>query len=467
MHLLVVDDHPEVRDSLAGFLGQLGHTVEHADDGLDALAHCRTRRPDLVLSDLRMPNLDGLGLLARLEELDDPPPFALMTAFGDAQTAIEALRLGAVDYLRKPIQVAELHRLVERLTVPAPAAALSVRTDHDGLLVVGDELERLVSLADRLHLAPDLPCLVEGETGTGKELFARRLHHGGQAATGPFIAINCAAIPDSLFEAELFGYTAGAFTGASSAGAEGKCAAAAGGTLFLDEIGDLPTDQQAKLLRLLEARTFYPVGSARPKPLEARVVCATNRRLLERVRTGAFREDLYYRLKVGHLRLPPLRERRDTVPALALAFLGRIRQKRGRGFQRLSSPAATLMTAYDWPGNVRQLLHVLEQAGLLHDGAVLDEAHLRPLLDDAPPRHVPTPPPGHEVPLSDVPAAGLALRLPKSGFALDDWQRAVITGALELNDGSPVRTAAYLRISRKVLYTLRKRYGLLGAEEGE
>jgi DNA-binding NtrC family response regulator len=459
VRILLVDDHAEVRQSLGEFLEQLGHRVDQAEDGRVALMTARSG-PDLIISDLRMPGMGGLDLLQALEGLDDPPPLALMTAFGDTQTAIEAMRLGAVDYLRKPIDVKELHALVERIAADArPGRAAGATVEADGLVVTDPAIQRLVALADRLHAARDLPCLIEGETGVGKELFARRVHHGGKPDRSPFVAINCAAIAPGLFESEVFGYAAGAFTGAAPGGSPGKLAAAAGGTVFLDEIGDMPAEQQAKLLRLLEDRTWYPVGSSKLQKLDARVICATNARLLERVRSGGFREDLYYRLKVGHLRIPPLRERRESIVPLAGALLARVRRERGRGPQRLSTTAETFLAAQPWPGNARELRHLLEQACLMHDGAVLDEAQLRELMPDA-------------IDAAPVlaPAAAVspgALALPAGGFDLDAWQQRVIAEALALNEGSPVRTAAYLGITRKVLYTLRKRYGLLAPRDGQ
>lgn len=463
MRLLLVDDHADVRLSLTSFVEQLGHEVQQVSDGAAALKLTDTWHPDLILSDLRMPGMDGLGLLEALEAYDDPPPLALMTAFGDTATAIAALRQGAIDYLRKPIDVRELHRLIERIasagTEPV-AIPPSVREEPDGLVVQSAALAKVVAHADRLHAAKDLPCLIEGETGSGKELIARRIHHGGKPATaGPFVAVNCAAISQGLFEAELFGYVAGAFTGALTHGSEGKLALAAKGTVLLDELADLPLDQQAKLLRVLEERSWYPVGSNQLRQLTARVVCACNADLLEAVRTGRFREDLYYRLKVGHLRIPPLRERREDILPLARAFLIRIRKQRGRGFQKLSSAAELLLSTYHWPGNVRQLYHLLEQVGVLADGAVLDA----PLLAE----HLPHTPTSTPVLLGNEPLLDPgAVRLPDSGFDLDAWNKAVVLAALERHAGSPVRTATYLGLTRKVLYTLRKRYGLLGRDQG-
>jgi DNA-binding NtrC family response regulator len=423
-----------------------------------------------------MPGMDGLQLLHALEATDNPPPLALMTAFGDADTAIRALRLGAIDYLRKPIDVRELHRLIERVqtTHATPTSTplttpMEVREEADGLVRYGQALDRVIVLCDRLHSATDLPCLIEGETGSGKELIARRIHHGGTPKTNrPFIALNCAAIASGLFEAELFGYAPGAFTGAVSGGSQGKLALAAGGTVLLDELADLPLDQQAKLLRVLEDRTWYPVGSSALQRLTARIIGACNTDLLERVRSGRFREDLYYRLKVGHVHIPPLRERQEDIVPLAQVFMRRIRKQRGRGFQKLSTAAAELLTSYPWPGNIRQLHHFLEQAGMVHDGAVLDVPVIETFFADSTPNITKNisnttvvTPPITAVPIITLPNEPHALQLPDNQFDLDIWQRAIISAALERHENAPVRTAAYLGISRKVLYTLRKRYGLL------
>jgi two-component system, NtrC family, response regulator AtoC len=469
MRILLVDDHAEVRQSLAAFIEQLGHTSLHADNGPDAMAITRGKQPDLVLSDLRMPGMNGLDLLHAVQDLQKPPPFALMTAFGDSETAITAMRMGAVDYLRKPIDVRELHQLIERidstLTVSAPTHASDETVD--GLILHGETLRKIIALCDRFHAAKDLPCLIEGETGSGKELIARRIHHGGKPRiNSPFIALNCAAITPGLFEAELFGYSAGAFTGALAGGAKGKLALAANGTLFLDELADLPLDQQAKLLRVLEERTWYPVGSTHLQTSSARIIGACNTDLLDRVRKGQFREDLYYRLKIGYVRVPALRERAEDIVALAEIFLSRIRKQRGRGFQKISSAAADVLRTYAWPGNVRQLHHVLEQLCVLHDGAVLDAEVLITLLPPQKPAEQRAVPPSAISPATprwtcSPPDKLTTQQLPDEQFDLDAWQKAIVIAALEKYDGAPVRAAQYLGISRKVLYTLRKRYGLL------
>jgi DNA-binding NtrC family response regulator len=450
MRILLVDDHREVSDSLSGFLVGCGHTVEVFTEGVAALRRAESVAVDLVLSDLRMPDLDGLQLIKALDALEDPPACALMTAFGDTATAIEAMRLGAVDYLAKPIDVRDLHRLVERIErglsgTMRPSESLAAQ-QLDGLVVAGPAMARVVHLADRLHQAPHLPCLIEAETGCGKELIARRIHHGGVATPArPFVALNCAAIAPGLFEAELFGYAAGAFTGAVAGGQEGKLALAGEGTLFLDEVGDLPLDQQAKLLRVLEERTFYPIGSNKLQRFRARLVCASNLQLVHLVETGRFRQDLFYRLKAGHLIIPPLRERREEIPVIARALAAR-----QPGGARLSLAAERHLAAESWPGNVRQLAHALELAAVLAEGRVIGVEHLLP-PGQAPAATV------LSLPAGPPPA----LLLPEGTFPLDAWHQAIIAAAVERCDGSPVRTAAYLGITRKVLYTLRKRYGHL------
>ena len=356
-------------------------------------------------------------------------------------------------------------------------------------------LEELAGLADRFHQHPDTPVLIQGETGTGKELFCQRIHHGGSIETaGPLIGLNCAAINAGLFEAELFGYEPGSYTGASATGSIGKLAMAEGGTLFLDEVADLPLEQQAKLLRVLEARTWYRIGGRDEQHLRARVVCACNVDLLERVADGRFRRDLYYRLRVAHLRLPALREAPEAIPALARRLLVKIRHRKGRGCERIGEDAEARLSEYPWPGNIRQLKHFLEEACLLFDDPVLDAEMVRSLLpplsaatavlrrretarvrkrteqiglntqsDEFDPQSAAAEDPAAAA-LLPKNQAWLEPRpedLPEESLDFEAWQAAVVRAALERHDGSPVKTAAYLGISRKVLYTMRKRYGLL------
>ena len=465
MRIVLVDDHAEVVNSLAEFMQGLGHEIEIARDGAEALQRIRRRKPDFVLSDVRMPGMDGLKLLAALEDSEPPVKIALMTAFSDTSVAVEALRHGAVDYLRKPIDVVELHALLERHTPPShPLGTTTYQSlipQPDGLLISGKAFASVVTLADRLHSARNLPCVIEAETGCGKELIARRIHHGGKLTdTRPWIPLNCAAISPNLFESELFGYAPGSFSGARDSGASGKFSAAGNGTIFLDEIGELTLDQQAKLLRVLEDRAWYPVGSNHLQRLEARVICASNRPLADLVAHGKFREDLLYRLKVGHIRIPPLRERTEEIAVLANGLLPIIRQRIGGGFKEISNSALDIFLGHSWPGNVRELAHVLEIGLVTLDGPVLHEGHARTLLGGTGTFSDLNGAEGKKLfVLPSIPPADISLD--GLHFALDDWHRAIIMSALAKHDGSPVSTSAYLGITRKVLYSLRKRYGLL------
>lgn len=468
MKVLVVDDHPDALDALAAFVADLGHRVTTAGNGSEALAQARNQRPDLIISDLRMPGMDGLQLMAALEEFESPPPIALVTAFAEADVALEAMRQGACDFIRKPVDVRDIHRLIERISHNTRIAQRALTEPEvlvpqsDGLLVAGPAMAAVVALADRLHQFPSMPALIEAETGCGKELIARRIHHGGQPADLPFLAVNCAAIPPGLFEAEVFGYAPGAFTGASPGGSQGLLAQAGAGTLFLDEIGELPLDQQAKLLRVLEERIYHPVGGTRQMRLQARVICATNRDLFREAGEGRFRNDLLYRLKVGYVRIPPLRERREEILPLAHAFVRAAVSIHGRGFTSIDAAAAARLRDGSWPGNVRQLRHALDRALLLRgpDELVLAAELLDRAGDDsAPGRAIRTPAPAASIELTAQPPT--ALVMPERQFDFDGWQKAMVAAALQRCQGSPVRTSAYLGLSRKVLYTLRRRYGLM------
>jgi DNA-binding NtrC family response regulator len=474
MKVLIVDDHRDARDALAHFVTELGHDIVCAEDGREALDKITASRPDLIISDLRMPGMDGMALLAALEAFDDPPPLALITAYADANFAVEALRCGACDYLRKPIDIREIHQLIERIDCALPKPALPATNEPlpgtDGVVIAGPAFASVVALADRLHRFSDLSALIEGETGTGKELIARRIHHGGDRDCGkPFVALNCAAIPTGLFEAELFGYVSGAFTGAASGGSPGRIAQAGDGTLFLDEVGEMPLDQQAKLLRVLEERAYFPVGGSKQQRLSARVVCACNSDLYDAVLKGRFREDLLYRLKVGFVRIPPLRERPEEILPIARAMIASIRKSRGAGFTAIDPQACDMLRQGAWPGNVRQLRHVLERATIerLPSDTVLGPAALRSAIDErsqSEPRvSSVTPAPALSGPAQLSVAPPKMLSMPPERFDLDAWHRAMIASALVHCDRSPVKTARYLGISRKVLYTLRKRYGLMDA----
>jgi len=354
--VLVVEDDESLREAISFTLGV--HEITHclASNGIEALAWLNTETPAIIVSDVRMPELDGIGLLRAVRRQMPDVPFVLMTAYADVAAAVDAIKCGAREFLLKPFQPETLIEVVERH-----------RSDPTASGPVGEDpafLQMLTRL--RRVAASELSVLLSGESGTGKEVLARDVHAHSQRARGPFVAINCAAIPKDLLEATLFGYERGAFTGAQKSQA-GKFELAHGGTLFLDEIGEMPPELQAKLLRVLQERVVERVGSHQEISLDFRLVAATNRRLEQAVRDGRFREDLYFRIGVFPLEIPPLRTRIDDIDVLSRHFLKRYSAPAGRPGARLSDAALTRMRQHPWPGNVRELENVIQRALLMAD----------------------------------------------------------------------------------------------------
>lgn len=354
--VLVVEDDDALREAISFTLGV--HDISHclASNGIEALAWLNSETPAIIVSDVRMPELDGIGLLRAVRRQMPEVPFVLMTAYADVAAAVDAIKSGAREFLLKPFQPETLIEVVERHRAD-PTASGPVGEDPAFLQM----LTRLRRVA-----ASELSVLLSGESGTGKEVLARDVHAHSQRARGPFVAINCAAIPKDLLEATLFGYEKGAFTGAQKSQA-GKFELANGGTLFLDEIGEMPPELQAKLLRVLQERVVERVGSHQEIALDFRLVAATNRRLEQAVREGRFREDLYFRIGVFPLEIPPLRTRVDDIAVLSRHFLKRYSAPAGRPGARLSDAALTRMRQHPWPGNVRELENVIQRALLMAD----------------------------------------------------------------------------------------------------
>jgi two-component system response regulator FlrC len=379
LRVLVVDDDPGMRDGMALTLKRAGFVTEQAKSGEDALRVTRPGAFDAVVTDLRMVGMDGLQLTARLKALDPMLPVLLVTAFGSLDTAREAMRLGAFDYLSKPFSPDELVGAVrksiqsdERLKAQEPGDAPVILTEDPALA-------ETLALARR---AADsrATILIQAESGTGKELLAKLIHAASPRRKGPFVAINCAAIPETLLESELFGFEKGAFTGASSAKA-GRFELADGGTLVLDEIGELPLALQGKLLRVLQERTIDRLGGNRPIQVDVRVIALTNRDLSSEVKEGRFREDLYYRLNVIPLRLPPLRERIADLNLLAAHFAERYARENERATPKLSPSFLAALARHEWPGNIRELENAIQRCVVLNHGSTLTEKDLRWLLD--------------------------------------------------------------------------------------
>lgn len=431
--ILVVDDDASQRDLLGGFVESLGFCAAEAASAEDALQHIRRGPPAMVLLDVRLPGMNGIEALAEIRKVVEELPVLLITAYADLRQAVSAMKGGADDYLAKPVDLDELKTAIAEAVGSAGGETSQEKDRHEELpewfISSSLEMRRLVDTA--AVVAPsDAPVLITGESGSGKELVAQLIHQWSPRSETPLVAANCAGLPESLIESELFGHTKGAFTGASQA-RQGFFRAASGGTLFLDEIGELPMHLQPKLLRALESGQITPVGSDRPIDIDTRLVAATNRDLEQAAREGKFRDDLYYRINVVELRVPPLRERRDDVLTLARHFATEF----SGGPVRLSPQSVQCMLAYAWPGNVRELRNAMQRACLLCRGDVIMPEHLPPKI------------------------ASPAAKPPNAATdhnRLSQMERAAILATLDETNGNRTQAAQKLGISRRaLLYKLR------------
>lgn len=439
--ILVVDDDPSQRQMLADFLRDLGAEVIEAGDGRQALDQIHQSPIDLVISDLRMPEMDGQELLTEIKALNPEIGVVLVTAYGTVQGAVSTLKSGASDYLLKPLDLDEVEHVVRRSLEERHLRRenrelrrrLGEIESVPGIITAGGTMAKVLSEVARV--APsEVSVLLVGESGTGKELVARAIHGASKRAPGPFVAVNAAALSPTLLESELFGHERGAFTGADRARV-GRFESAKGGTLFLDEIGDLPNEVQVKLLRVLQERTIERVGSNRALPVNVRVVAATHRDLLARVKEGEFREDLYYRLAVVSIELPPLRSRRADVPLLVEHFLDKHEAGGGEPAKAFSREALDLLVRYDLPGNVRELENIVQRALVLARGDLIT-------VDDLPPSVLGA---VDEPELRDV---GQDASLPARIAALE---QSAIEEALAAEAGNQSQAAKRLGISERAL----------------
>jgi DNA-binding NtrC family response regulator len=444
--LLVVEDEVNAADALAALLRDDGYEVTVAYDAENALKALEGQEPDLVLTDLRLPGLDGIELLGRIKQMHPATMVILMTAFGTVKNAVKAMKLGAEDYLTKPVDVEELELAVERAldrkSLLAETGVLRQRLEQkyrfDNL--VGESPQMLAVLKSVRQIAPsNASVLLLGESGTGKELFAQAIHENSPRKRRPFVKVACAALPETLLESELFGHEKGSFTGAIATRA-GRFETADGGTLFLDEIGDISPTVQVKLLRFLEEHEFERVGGNRTIKVDVRVVAATHRDLKTRIKEGIFREDLYYRLNVIELHIPPLRERHTDIPLLAHHFLARFAAANDKEIRGFSDEALGLLLRHSWPGNVRELENAVERAVVISSEPVLSASHFPTLAA-----------------YSVEPAKGVTFGLRIPGSTLDDIEREAIQRTLESVSGSTSRAAQILGISpRKIQYKLKE-----------
>ncbi|MBL8026679.1 MAG: sigma-54-dependent Fis family transcriptional regulator [Fibrobacteres bacterium] len=443
--ILVVDDQESIRESLSDALSDSGHSVSMAQDGLEAVKVFNSANPELVISDLRMPGMDGLELLKTLKNIKPDVIFILMTAYGTVDSAVAAIKQGAEDYIMKPFDLFEMERRIARIIAEkTPADAFKNMTNgFEGFISVNEKMRKAYELAKKAA-SGKATVLIRGESGTGKEGIAKAIHfNSGDADKKPFIKLNCAALAEGVLESELFGHEKGAYTGAFAM-RKGKFELADGGTLFLDEVGDIPLTTQVKLLRVIQEKEFERVGGNETLKVETRIVAATNRNLEDMCVRGLFREDLFYRLNVIPVYLPPLRERREDIPGLVEYFLKTY--KTVEDIKASSATPALLneLKNYDWPGNIRELMNVVERMAVLASSPVLD-------LSDMPPELK------LRMNFNTMISSSASGLIEKS----IEFEKELIEKALSECGGSQVDAAKKLHMDRSTLRYRMKKYGLL------
>ncbi len=448
--LLIVDDEKNMRMVLDRALSAEGYEVFEAASGQEALAKLTDIMPDLIVLDQKMPEMDGITVLKRVKKLLPQLPVVMLTGHGNVESAVEAIKAGATEYLTKPFDLDELKLVVSKalgvrdLFREVDTLRSQLKKQYDVREIVGtsEQMADLFEVVKRVAKT-NATVMVYGESGTGKELIARALHDNSNRANRPFIQVSCAALPETLLESELFGYEKGAFTGANTA-KKGRFELADGGTLFLDEIGDISPGIQVKLLRVLQEKTFEHLGGTKTLKVDVRIVGATNKDLQEAIADGAFREDLYYRLNVVPITVPPLRDRREDIPLLVAHFLEKFGSKR-----KVSKEAMDLLLGYDWPGNIRELENTIERAIILGSGEVITPEQLPGELRGRRPEGRP-----------------VSVELPEQGVVLEDLERDLIRQALKRAGNNQAKAARLLGISRHELLYRMEQYGLHGKAAG-
>ncbi|GEJ58353.1 sigma-54-dependent transcriptional regulator [Anaeromyxobacter diazotrophicus] len=462
-HVLIVDDELNIRRVLAAMLKREGYEVTTAADGEQALAVLQKTPVHVVVTDLVMPRMSGLVLLERAQAEFPDVPVIMITAHGTVDSAVQALKAGAFDYITKPFEQEELKKVIAKAARAHELERQNVHAAAAPLVGASPSMRQVYEIVAKVADSPST-VLITGESGTGKELVAREIHRRSSRRDKPLIKVNCAAIPKDLVESELFGYEKGAFTGAVGS-KPGRFELADGGTLFLDEIGEIPVEMQVKLLRALQESEFERVGGIRTLKVDVRLIAATNRDLKALIADGRFREDLYYRLAVVPVGLPPLRDRKDDIPLLVEHFIAKYDQRLGKKVERVDDEALQTLLAYGWPGNIRELENLMERSVLFADGPVIEGASLPDALRERTP--------GAATPIAAVGPLG-AIAAPSGASmkeivrqAQAELEKELIGRALEETGGNVTRAAKRLQISRKSLQVKMKELGLRGGEGEE
>ncbi len=453
--ILIIDDDELVCRTLHKVLTRYEYVVEYCLEGESAINKVQTFSPDLILLDIYLTSVNGLDILKELQKQFFNIPVIMITGYSDVNIAVRAMKLGAYDFLLKPVDIDQLKLLVEKtfsnINLKAEVDKLQAMVKDDILTKdffgKSNKIKKILSSVEKLAKSIDTTILIDGESGTGKEMIAKFIHQNSPRAAGPFIQINVSAIPRELAESELFGHEKGAFTGAQQKTKLGKFELANGGTILLDEIGELSQDLQVKLLRVLQEKKFYRVGGEREVNVDVRVLAATNKNLEEEVKKGNFREDLFYRLNVGNINIPPLRERKEDIPVLAYAFLNEFSQKFDKKIKRIEPAAIELLQSYYWKGNIRELRNVMERVTLLLEDDELKERHFQFLV-----------PQGQ---LNVKQSDDFVLKVPSKGIKIDIVLKKLIEETLKITNGNQVKAAAVLGLSRS---KLRYRMEQLGIE---
>ncbi len=451
--ILVVDDEHLIRWSLEQNLKKQGYEVLTAGSGEDALRIVREEQPDLLLLDIQLPGISGLEVLEKVKEFDEETTVIMVTAHGGLETAVTAMRMGAYDYLNKPFNLDEMAIVIRKAleTSDLRREIASLRSEQKkvgppNIIGASNTMKNILAMMDKVARSDAATVLIQGESGTGKELVAKWIHYKSSRAEKPFMAINCAAVPATLLESELFGHEKGAFTDAKAT-KKGLFELADGGTVFLDEIGDMEMGMQAKLLRFLEDRTFRRIGGAKVTSVDVRIISATNKDLLKAIESRDFRNDLYYRLQVIPIYLPPLRERKEDIISLAKHFIETYKREFGKQVEGISQEAEKLLVNYNWPGNIRELKNVIERAIILGNEEVLAASHLPAEIT------------------SCSPAAALStlvtFKLPPEGIDIEEVEKELIRQALENNDWNQSKAAKKLNLGVDAFRYRMKKFGFL------